>query len=90
MQIKPYQGPWGNYAGNGGKLTACRAREVIRVMYTGRFIFIIVPLSALIVAVLTRQLDVVRVVRQFYSRALSSGIDFQTFGQDPELKCNNF
>ena len=40
MQIVPYQGPWGNYTGNGGKLTTCR--EVIPAKYTGRFIFIIV------------------------------------------------
>ena len=57
MQIEPYQGPWVNYTGNGGKLTAYREAS------HGRFIFIIVPLSALFVTVLTRQLDVVRVVR---------------------------
>ena len=24
MQIEPYQGPWGNYTSNGGKLAACK------------------------------------------------------------------
>ena len=27
MQIGPYQGPWGNYTGNGGKLATCREDE---------------------------------------------------------------
>ena len=54
MQIEPYQDPWGNYTGNGGKLTACG--EVIRVKYTGRAIY---NCSALILTVLTRQLHVV-------------------------------
>ena len=27
MQIEPYQGPWGNYTGKGGKLAACREDE---------------------------------------------------------------
>ena len=39
MQIEPYQGPWGIYTGNDGKLTACR--EAIRVKYTGRFIILL-------------------------------------------------
>ena len=56
MQIEPYQGPWGNYTGNDGKLTACR-----EVIYTSKIYwpFYFYNCSALIFTVLTRQLHVV-------------------------------
>ena len=53
MQIEPYQGPWGIYTGNGGKLDACMQRSNTSQICWPFYFY---NYFALIVTVLTRQL----------------------------------